>query len=185
MKFKANNIRLQYTEEGNVEIVLSTNLKHLDISKEKEIIANDKELSVAVKQYRQKRSLDANSYCWVLCQKLAEVLRSTKEEIYQKAIREVGQFEILVVRKQAVKEFIRMWNNRGLGWFAETMPGCKIDSCERIMVYFGSSVYDTRAMAILIDYLISECKELDIETLPDEELASLVREYEMRESGAA
>ena len=31
-------------------------------------------LSVEIKKYRKKRSLDANSYCWVLCDKIAKEL---------------------------------------------------------------------------------------------------------------
>lgn len=34
----------------------------------------DKDLEITVKPWREKRSLDANAYCWVLINKLAEVL---------------------------------------------------------------------------------------------------------------
>jgi hypothetical protein len=40
-------------------------------------------------------------------------------------------------------------------------------------VYKGSSEYDTREMAVLIDGIISEAKELDIETLPPAEIARM------------
>ena len=40
-------------------------------------------------------------------------------------------------------------------------------------VYKGSSEYDSREMAVLIDGIISEAKELDIETLPPAEVERL------------
>ena len=41
------------------------------------------------------------------------------------------------------------------------------------MVYRGSSEYDTREMSVLIDGVVSECKDLDIETLTPVELMRL------------
>ena len=42
-----------------------------------------------VKEYRQKRSLDANAYAWKLMDELAQAIGSTKEEVYKRAVREV------------------------------------------------------------------------------------------------
>jgi len=136
-------------------------------------VEKGKQLSVEVKQYRQKRSLDANSYLWVLCQKIAEVIRSTKELVYQKTIREVGQFEILPIREDAVETFIDRWSSKGLGWFAEVLDDSKLPGYKKIIAYYGSSVYDTREMSILIDEIVSQAKELNIETLPPDEVESL------------
>lgn len=52
-------------------------------------------LSVEAKKYRKKRSLDANAYCWVLINKLAEKLNLKPIEVYRKAIYEVGVREIV------------------------------------------------------------------------------------------
>lgn len=51
----------------------------------------DKEkLSVEIKPYRKKRSLDSNAYFWVLVDKLAAKLGRGKTEIYKEYIREIG-----------------------------------------------------------------------------------------------
>ena len=42
----------------------------------------------------------------------------------------------------------------------------------------GSSTYDKKEMSELINGLVTECKELGIETLPPEELARMMAEYE-------
>jgi hypothetical protein len=57
------------------------------------LLLQDKDKKFEIKEYHEKRSLDANAYCFVLCQKIANVIRSTKEEVYRKAIKEVGTFE--------------------------------------------------------------------------------------------
>ena len=44
-------------------------------------------LSLEIKKYRRKRSLDANAYAWVLMSKLAEVLHTSKEEVYEEMLR--------------------------------------------------------------------------------------------------
>ena len=47
-------------------------------------------IDIQIDKHRQRRSLDANAYCWVLLDKLAAVLRKPKTEIYRELIREVG-----------------------------------------------------------------------------------------------
>ena len=49
----------------------------------------DREQLFEIKPYKKKRSLNANSYCWVLLQKLADKLHTTKEELYKKLENEV------------------------------------------------------------------------------------------------
>ena len=40
-------------------------------------------------------------------------------------------------------------------------------------IYKGSSEYDTKEMAILIDGIVQECQEQNIETIPPEEIEAL------------
>jgi hypothetical protein len=162
---------------GQVEyIITSKDLPKAEIDELTQLTANGKELSVEIKPYRARRSLDANSYCWVLCQKLAEKLNCTKEDVYKEAIRKAGQFDFIAVTETATEQFIKAWQSKGLGWYAEASES-KIDGCKKIMVYYGSSVYDSKEMAHLIDYIVSECKEQGIETLPPWEVERLKKEW--------
>ena len=43
----------------------------------------------------------------------------------------------------------------------------------QMLCYYGSSTYDTREMSVLIDGVVSECKELDIETISPTELREM------------
>jgi hypothetical protein len=138
-----------------------------------------KPLQVKIEPQRVRRSLDANAYCWVLCDRIADVLRSTKEEVYRRAIREVGVFQDVAVQQgSAVKTLVQTWTSRGIGWIAEVFDSSLIDRSGkrmmRVRLYSGSHIYDTKEMSRLIDWLVDEAKGLGIETLPEDELKRML-----------
>lgn len=47
-------------------------------------------LSITAVKKQQKRSLNANAYAWVLMTKIAAVLKTSKEEVYEEMIRRYG-----------------------------------------------------------------------------------------------
>jgi len=172
MKALVNNISTSFSETGQQLITLALTSKR-DISDLKEIVSSGKLLEVEISKQKKKRSLDANALLWVLCQKIAEVIHSTKELVYQKFIKEVGQFEIVPIKNEAVERWIEVWNSKGLGWFAEVMEDSKLKGYKKVISYYGSSVYDQREMSVLLDEVVSTCKELNIETLPPDEIKAL------------
>ena len=172
MKIKAQSIRVLLTLDGKSEYILTSQDKPTAELND----LTDKELSVEIKPYRARRSLDANAYCWVLCQKLSEKLNCTKEDIYKEAIRKAGQFDFVAVTDSATEQFLKAWQSKGLGWYAEASES-KIDGCKKVMVYYGSSVYDSKEMSHLINYIVDECKEHGIETATPEELSRMMNEW--------
>jgi hypothetical protein len=139
----------------------------------------DKLYNLEVKEYRKKRSLDANAYAWVLIHKLSEATRLTPVEVYREAIRNVGNnFTPMCVREQDVAQVIRCWERNGLGWIVEDLGMSQVRNCRNLAAYHGSSVYSSSQMAVLIDNLVQDCKALDIETLPPEKLALLKEEWQ-------
>ena len=63
------------------------------------------DVDVTVKKHREKRSLDANAYSWVLLDKLAEATGTPKSEIYRREVRDVGgNTETVCVREKAVQK---------------------------------------------------------------------------------
>ena len=130
--------------------------------------------NLEVKEYRQKRSLDANAYAWVLIHKLAEATRLTPVEVYREAIRNVGNnFTPMCVRQQDAESLKKNWSSHGLGWLCEDLGQSQVPGCVNIACYHGSSCYTSSQMAALIDNLVQDCKALDIETLSPEKLALL------------
>ncbi len=134
---------------------------------------HDSDLDIEIKKYRKKRSLDANAYAWKLIDKIAKVMRLDKKQVYREAIRNIGGVsEVLCMQAAAVEKFCRSWAEHGIGWQTEVMPS-KLEGCANVVVYFGSSTYDTKQMSALIEQLIQDAKALGIETLPPDELSRL------------
>lgn len=125
----------------------------------------------------KKRSLDANAYCWVLCSKIASAVGISKEEVYQDAVQEGDQYLLCVLSDEDYGPFVRAWQSRGLGWRVQTVDDPGIGT-KTVFAYYGSSVYDSKAMARLIDILIQQAHSLGIETMPEEELASLLEAWQ-------
>ena len=158
------------------QIILTLNERESLLSLEK--LKGDK-LSVEIKKWRKKRSLDANSYCWVLCDRIAKELSKesivTKEQIYKDAISQVGTFEPMIIEEKAYDNFKRIWEKQGLGFIVQEVT--RKDKCIKVHCYYGSSTYDTKEMSLLIEIIVDLAKSIDIETKPKEEIESLLRSW--------
>ena len=140
----------------------------------------DKVHVAEIKEYREKRSLSSNAYAWVLIDKLAEALSLDKTTVYRQAIKEIGGVsETVCVIESAVDGLRRGWAHNGLGWQSDTIPS-KLDGCVNVVLYYGSSVYNSAQMQRLLDQLIQECKQLDIETATPAELKKMMDEWDAR-----
>lgn len=132
----------------------------------------DKEKIFEVKERKKKRSLNANSYCWVLLGKIADVIGSTKEEVYREYITHKGIFRVVTIDEKATQTFIKAWESQGLGWVCNTSKS-KYEGFIDVIAYYGTSSYNTKQMAHFIDYVVEEAKHLEIETLTPDEIARL------------
>lgn len=131
-------------------------------------------LTFKVGKFRKARSLDANAYCWTMIGKIAEKTNVSNTEVYRAAIKEVGgNYDIVCVKSEAVDTLCEGWQRNGLGWQTDTMPS-KIDGCTNVVLYYGSSTYDTAQMSRLINIIVQDCAELGIETRSQEEIESLL-----------
>lgn len=124
----------------------------------------DKPVSVEIKKASKSRSKTANDFCWAMCTDIGKAIRPPvpKEEVYRTAIRDVGEYEPLPIREDAVETFIKRWATKGIGWFAEIVDDSKIKGYKLVFAYYGSSTYDTLSMSRLIDYLVNEADQLGI-----------------------
>lgn len=127
---------------------------------------------------RKKRSLDANGYAWVLIDKIAAVMRLSKEEVYRNTIRDIGgNSEIVCIPDKGVETLRRCWESNGLGWQMDTMPS-KLPGCVNAVLYYGSSAYSSSQMSIMIDRLKQDAEALGIETIPPEKLRALLEAWD-------
>ena len=146
-----------------------------------EQLKSENKLTIELKKWRQKRSLDANSYCWVLCDKIAKELCKdgtivTKEDVYKDAILQIGSFEPFIVQEKTYSKFKRIWEKQGLGFLVQEVS--KKDKCIKVNYYYGSSTYNTKEMSLLIECIVELAKTLNIETKPQSEIDSLLKEWD-------
>ena len=58
----------------------------------------NKELDIQVKEHREKRSLNANAYAWVLINEIANAMKLDKDEVYFDMLKHYGQVEVISVK---------------------------------------------------------------------------------------
>jgi hypothetical protein len=124
-------------------------------------------VSVKVDKYREKRSLNANAYCWKLLTEIANQIRAGKDEVYLKMLKRYGQREIISVQAHIpISEYIKYCEECGEG----TVQGKLF---KHYYVFKGSSEFDTREMSIFLDGIISEAKAMGIQTETPDQIAKM------------
>ena len=171
---EVTDIRISFGYDNKPELTLTLNEGRdkavTDYEELKRILADGKKLTAEIKQLRKKRSLDSNSYSWVLMSRLADVLRCSKEEVYITMLTRYGQREDKVV--PVIEEAVETLRRATQGHIA--VIGTRHGNgavFKDIAFLIGSSNYDTQQMAVFLDGIISECKEVGIETATPSEVA--------------
>ena len=125
-----------------------------------------------VKKVTKKRSLSANSYCWVLCDAIADKLGTTKEAVYRQAVGDVGVcVPLTFADTDAMTSFKQKWHSNGLGWLTKTLDD------KTLLAYYGSSTYSRQEMNRLLDWLVEEAQENGVPTMTDEELKLMIGKW--------
>lgn len=127
----------------------------------------DKDKKYEIKEYEKKRSLDQNAYAWKLITEIGNVLRKSKEEVYLQMLKDYGQSEIVSILSEV--------NPVGYFKYYEEIGTGFVNNKEftHYKIFKGSSEFNTKEMSIFIDGIVQECRQLGIETLSPEEIASL------------
>ena len=183
MKSLCTDIRLQFNENHQPELVLALSLSPQQaqegVAELKEVLGNGKYLQAEIKQYRKRRSLDANAYFHVLARKIAEALNISEEESKVNLVLDYGAvMEDAEGGKVGFKLPASVDVNsiyRYAKWFDTRVEDGKEFNC--YIVYEHTRNYNTKQMARLIDGTVYECQNLGIETKPDEEIKSLVESW--------
>ena len=130
-------------------------------------------LSSEVKQYREKRSLNANNYAWAMITQIADVLRANKEDIYLLMLSRYGQSELIsVLAHIPIEGYVKYYTEAG----ESTLKGKVF---KHYKVYKGSSEFDTREMSIFIDGIVFEAKAMGIQTETPEMIAKMKALWEV------
>ena len=126
----------------------------------------ESDLDIAIEKHRNKRSLNANAYLWVLCDKIAQkVGYISRDDVYIDMLKNYGRFEDVLIRDDAARSFMRMCKYKEILY--------EMDGWTCIRVYQGSHEYNSKEMSILVDGVVAEAQELGIETLTPDEIARM------------
>ncbi len=136
-------------------------------------------LRLTAKQWKEKRSLDSNAYMWVLTDRIAQELGSTRDEEHKRQVLTYGFVDITddgaiiitlhsKVDVDLIDGYWRLYKQSGDGRFKSYM---------RIK---PTHEYDTKEMSDFLEHIIEEAKELGIETATPEELERMAQLYEKK-----
>ena len=130
----------------------------------------DKDLKITVKKATRPRSLDANAYFHVLCDKLRLKLGISMSHMKNILITSYGQIEYiedqaLIYKTNAPEEYIQELEAVHMKFIKQGEDGAYW-----YKVYRGSHTYDSAEMHKLLEGTIYEAKEQGIETSTPEEI---------------
>lgn len=138
-------------------------------------LMNEK-LSVEIKKWRKKRSLDANALLWHCLGEIASTLRTDKWEVYLEMLKRYGKYTYICVKPNMVEAMKLQWRE------CEVVGEIDINGTKAIQMlcYFGSSTLDTKEFSVLLDGVISEMKEMGLETPTSQDMKRALEEMEKR-----
>ena len=137
-----------------------------DIGQEWDELRKCGKLVFSVKPWKKKRSLDANALLWHCLGKMAVALRADKWDIYLLMLKRYGKHTYIVVKENVVDAVKEQWRE------SEIIGEIDVNGQKgvQMLCYFGSSHYDTKEFSVLLDGVISEMKEMGLETPTSEEM---------------
>lgn len=133
----------------------------------------DKELRVKITQYRKKRSLSANALFWACVGQIALATGADSWSIYLKLLRDYGKFTYIMVKPDMVESVKEYWRESQV-WNSIDING---EKAVQMLVYFGSSNYNTQEMSRLIDGAISDMKDLGLDLPMPQDIQAALEQW--------
>lgn len=135
----------------------------------------DKDLTVEIKQYRKTRSNNANALLWECLGRCADTLGGDKWDYYIRALSKYGQFTMVEMPADAVERFKSFYRECEI-------VGDRGDK-KQVLCYYGSSSYNTKEFARLLDGVIDDMKQAGIETPTSAEMQAALDNWERSGNG--
>lgn len=142
------------------------------------LMQQDRDKTFDIDFHYEKRSLTANGYFHVLCDKLRKKLNISFTRCKNELITSYGQIfylddgEPCIYKTNAPPEFIYEQEEPHLKLVKTVIENGKEVYYYR--VFRGSHTYNSKEMGVLIDGVVAECKEQGIETLPPYRVENLL-----------
>ena len=130
-------------------------------------------LDISIDKHREKRSLDSNSYCWVLIGKIADAVGASKDEIYLAMLKKYGQTFVCKIPNNHIDRF-----KRSEKYWEEHESLDAEEKAQYFRVWVGSSHYNVEEMNVFINGICDEAKELDIDVRTPDQIAEMMSLWE-------
>lgn len=173
-KARISNISRDFSS-GKVQITFIVD--HYEPEVVEQMMGKDIRLKAVI--WREKRSLNANSYFHVLCSKLAEKRGTTHTWMHNYLISEYGYLDEDI--KTIILDDEIDWLELESLHLKPTTATKVLDNGKLYRVYYvmrGSHTYDTKEMSRLIDGTVQDCKAQGIEVIPPDELERMLSAWQ-------
>ena len=175
-QLKITNANLLKGLNGELQLVFGVDKQLQDKA---QMVAQDaterlkqgKEVGLTIEPIRKRRSLDANAYFHVLCDKVASKTRLSMDEVKVNMVVNYGTPQYIVSVPHDAK-IEQLWPyTRYVG---------ETDGRAEYMLYKQTHTLTSAEMARLINGTIQEAQQLGIETLTPAELAAMESKWEAK-----
>ncbi len=138
-------------------------------------------LDVEIRKHRERRSLDANAYYWVLVGKIGKATGDSRNHVHNTMLDRYGELD-----RMPDGSLIPYCIRDDIDYLEFPFPHLKptqktLSKGDRLYRWYyqirGSSEYNTAEMSRLIEGAAGECREMGIETIPPEELERMMAAY--------
>jgi hypothetical protein len=138
------------------------------------LTCQDRETVFDITEHKDKRSLNANALLWKCLGEIAAALRTDKWEVYLTMLKRYGTFTYICVKPKAVEAVKRQWRE------CEVIGDISVngDKAVQMLCYYGSSTMNTKEFSVLLDGVISEMKEMGLDTPSDRDLQRAIEQKE-------
>lgn len=169
VELKCNIMNIMRDADGSVVYVLKEQDhtgRHIPFVQE---LDKGKGIKVEMNSWREKRSIDANNYAWVIQNEIAKEMRLNIDEVHEKMVMAYGVLETYSILKEALPSAVRLFDYYKV--LGESVVNGK--TFVHIRAGVGTHNYDSKEMAVFIDGVVEEAKQLGIETMTPAEIQKL------------
>lgn len=156
---------------GGADLIL-----HIDGQPDLDGLEGD--LRLVLTKWRNRRSKDANAYFHLLADKLADAMRMSKPRMKNYLLYRYGQRcrdkdgNLVVIKTNADEDDLIERSDIHC-WYLKNAD----DGTPMYVLLEHSRFFDTRAMSILIDGVVAECKAQGIDTMTPTEINELKQKW--------
>ena len=141
------------------------------------LTTQDRDSAWDIVPHKEKRSVNANALLWKMLGEIATALRTDKWSVYLTMLKRYGTFTYICVKPKAVEAVKKQWRE------CEVIGDITIngDPAVQMLCYYGSSTMNTKEFSVLLDGVISEMKEMGLETPSDRDLQRAIEQKRKEE----